>query len=111
MKETKNINVKLERPGFKNIISNTLGMIAAGAIVLVIASIMVMAIFKFLWPTLKWLVPLSLVFIYIIFTLYEITKKNDNETRSYYQYKITLVLMRTILILAIFLYDIESVAG
>lgn len=111
MKEAKNINVSIVRPGFKNIMSNLFGMIVAGAIVFIIAATIIMAVFKFLWPTLKWLIPLSLFLIYIIFMLYEITKMKDDEARSHNQYKTTLVLTRTVLVLIIFLYDIESVAG
>ncbi len=110
MSEEKNINVTITRPGFKSIISNLIGQIVAFTIIALIAVIVVVNIFIFLWPTIKWLIPLSVFFIYILFMLYKITQMEDSEVKSHNQYKTTLLLSRTVIVLIILFYDIESVA-
>lgn len=97
------------RPGFKNRISDALGVVVGVVIMASAAAFAIWKAFQFLWPTLKWLVPLLAFVTLLLFMAYKIYRMPDNQARQAHQYKATVLLISTLLILFCLLTDVRSV--
>lgn len=95
------------RWGFSNVISTTFGIVVVVGLTLVA----LYKVFMWLWPTLKWIIPLIAIFLYFLWSFYKATKASDDVARTHRQYQAMLVIVRSLIILTILLADTHTVSG
>lgn len=93
--------------GFVNVMTTAFG------IALVIGAILfgLYKAFMWVWPTLKWMIPLIAIFVYFLWILHKATKTSDEVARTYRQYQAILVIVRSLIILIILVADTQTVIG
>lgn len=103
---TTQMDVRVQpRWGFWNIITSAMG-------VLLVVGLLLYAFFRaflWVWPTLMWLLPVSLYVGFTAWMLYKSTQIPDEVARSHRQYQTVIVVLRTFILLIIFFANTRSV--
>lgn len=101
--------VVTRRWGFWNIILTALGIVIGAGIIIGVVGFLLLKLFTFVWPTLKWVSVVLLIATPSILFLYKVTKMPDNVARSHRYYQASLVCIRTLIILIILFADMRTV--
>lgn len=110
MSKAQKIDVTVKpRWGFWNIIFSALGIVIVAGAVLVGGYFLLLKLFYFVWPTLKWAIPLGMYLALTAWFLYRATQIPDEVARSHQQYQAVILCVRNLIILIILFADMRTV--
>lgn len=104
------MDIRIQPPGFWSVISTALGWAVACLLLLVVVGIGLMKLFEFLWPTLVWLVPVSILLGIQALALYRTIRLPDEEARKRHVFQATFLVVRTLVVIALFFATVQPIA-